>query len=478
MVSKRTVTAENLVALGIERLAGILVNLAGESPAIKRRLRLELAGEGGGEIIAAEITKRLAALRSARSFIDWQKRPDLVRDLDLTREMIAERVAQTRPDLALDLMWRFMALAEPVLNRVDDSSGSVVSVFRAACDDLGALAAKARPDPETLAARVFAAVTTNDYGEFDRLVPVIFPALGEAGVVELRTRLAAALPKRPATDRYDGRAAAIRRALQDLADGEGDVDAYIALVPGEDRKRSGVAAEIGRRLLAAGRADEAISAVEASTPKTQARRSDLDDLYLFGSDGPEAGWEGVFLDALDATGRAEQAQQIRWAAFEERLSAEHLRAYLKALPDFEDVVAEERAMQHALAFRSAPVALHFFHTWPAPRQAAHLVLERHAEVDGNHYYLLDPAARWLEGTHPLAATLLRRAMIEDTLDSAKSKRYRHAARHLAECRSLASLIGDYGQFETHEAFAARLRARNGRKTGFWTQVTNTDGMQP
>jgi hypothetical protein len=75
-------------------------------------------------------------------------------------------------------------------------------------------------------------------------------------------------------------------------------------------------------------------------------------------------------------------------------------------------------------------------------------------------------ARWLEGSHPLAATLLRRAMIEDTLDGAKSKRYRHAARHLAECQSLASIIRDYGQFETHEAFVARLRAGHSRKSGF------------
>jgi hypothetical protein len=70
MASKRTVTAENLVRLGAERLAGILLDLAGEHPATKRRLRLELAGEAGGETVAAEVGKRIAALRSARAFID------------------------------------------------------------------------------------------------------------------------------------------------------------------------------------------------------------------------------------------------------------------------------------------------------------------------------------------------------------------------------------------------------------------------
>ena len=90
----------------------------------------------------------------------------------------------------------------------------------------------------------------------------------------------------------------------------------------------------------------------------------------------------------------EHAQKLRWAAFEEHLSVEHLRSYLRALPDFEDVLAEERAMKHALHFRNFPIALHFLHEWPAHRQAADLIVARHGEINGNLYYLLDPAARW------------------------------------------------------------------------------------
>jgi hypothetical protein len=374
-------------------------------------------------------------------------------------------------------MWRFMALAEPVNNRVDDSNGTVGAVFRAACDDLSALAARAKPDPIALADHVFAAVMKNDYGEFDGLIPVIFPALGTPGITALKARLSAAMPKRVATDRFDSRAATVRRALQDLADGEGDVDAYIALVPGEDRTRPDVAAEIGRRLLEAGRAKEAVATIEAGTPKKRTLRDDLDDFGGLGWDSPDAEWESVYIDALNATDQGERAQRMRWAAFEARLSVERLRSYLKALPDFEDVLAEERAMEHVLHFRNFAIALHFFHQWPAHRQAADLVVARHGEINGNLYYLLDPAAMWLEGAHPLAATLLRRAMIEDTLDGAKSTRYRHAARHLAECQAMALLISDYGRFEAHEVFVSRLRAKHGRKSGFWTLIANQTAVR-
>ena len=103
------------------------------------------------------------------------------------------------------------------------------------------------------------------------------------------------------------------------------------------------------------------------------------------------------------------------------------------------------------------------------------MLERRGEIDGNLYFVLDPAAKALEGKHPLAAVLLRRAMIEDTLEGAKATRYGHAARHLLECRGLEAGIGERGRVETHEAFVARLRARHGRKDGFWSRVEELAG---
>jgi hypothetical protein len=452
MGAKKTVNLENLEGLGARRLAEILRELGEENAEIKRRLRLELAGEAGAEVIAADITKRLAALRRAQSFIDWPKRRIFVKDIDLQREMIATKVAEARPDLALDLMWRFMELAEPILNRVDDSYGDVGDVFRQACRDLGAIAGKASPDPIHLAERVFHAVTTNDYGEYDQLVHVVFSALKEPGVARLKSRLTTALADR----RKASQTAALKCALQDIADGEGDVDAYMAHESAASRKSPKVAAEIATRLLAAGRAEEAHAVLEAGSPEP-GRGSAID-------------WEQAWIEALLATDRRDEAQSFRWSCFEHRLDASHLRAYLKTLPDFEDVLAEEKALDYALAFPHFSTALAFFIDWKEQRYAARLVLERSAESDGNAYFLLDPAAKALEGKHPLAATLLRRAMIEDTLNGAKSKRYRHAARHMLECQALDPSIEDYAAFETHDAFVNRIRAKHGRKTGFWGRV--------
>ena len=72
MAPRTTVTADTLVSLGAQRLAGILLDLAEEQPAIKRRLRLELAGQAGGETIAAEISKRLTTLHRRCGSWSWQ----------------------------------------------------------------------------------------------------------------------------------------------------------------------------------------------------------------------------------------------------------------------------------------------------------------------------------------------------------------------------------------------------------------------
>jgi hypothetical protein len=335
---------------------------------------------------------------------------------------------------------------------------------------LGAVAAKAFPDPVQLADRVFEAITTNDYGEYDRLVEVVLPALGRPGMARLKERLAAALAERPnAKGGFNLKAGALHRALQDIADAEGDVDLFIEHETGRQSPHG--AAATATRLLAAGRAEEALAFLKKGAP-TKPSGHDLDDLWAISPEGAGAGtWEQAWVEALLATGRQDEAQRFHWARFEASLDAAHLRAYLEALPEFEDVVAEHKALDHALAFPRFATALAFFIEWKELRYAARLVVGRSLEIDGNLYFILAPAAEALEAEQPLAAALLRRAMIEDTLTGAKARRYRHAARHLLECRLLEVGINDHGGFETHEAFVARLRAQHGRKAGLWGQVT-------
>ena len=173
---------------------------------------------------------------------------------------------------------------------------------------------------------------------------------------------------------------------------------------------------------------------------------------------------------LEALGRVEEAQLFRWARFTATLNATHLRAFLRKLPDFDDVEAEDRALAHALAFGDVHQALVFLVTWPDLRRADELVLRRTRELDGDLYELLSPAADALDERHMLAATMLRRVMIDFTLGAARSSRYKHAARHLRDCRDTAARVKDFGTVPDHAAYERALRAVHGRKAGFWREV--------
>jgi len=42
--------------------------------------------------------------------------------------------------------------------------------------------------------------------------------------------------------------------------------------------------------------------------------------------------------------------------------------------------------------------------------------------------------------------------------------------HLIDCSSLASAIEDFGRFEPHDAYEARLRREHPRESSFWSLV--------
>lgn len=474
MPSETTLNAKNLAALGAERLAELLLDVTASDAAAKRRLRLELASRSGGDV-AGEIRKRFLSIAKSRSFVDWRKVKELARDLEAQREAIAAHVAATSPGEAFDLLWRMLEMAPSIYERCDDSNGAIGSVIASARDDLGAIAAEAGQPVGALVDRVFTAVCANDYCQFDKLISLTAQALGPEGLNRLRAQfeeLAASVPSGAAggerraiglstrgpiyQDDYErGRhGRLVRSALTEIADALGDVDGFAGRYSDEERANPAIAAAIAERILAADRASEALATLDGAAKG-------------FRSGGHWPDWQRVRIEVLDALGRSNDAQNERWQAFERGLDAGYLRAHLKRLPDFDDLEAEERAFSFASRFASFHQALAFLIDWPALDRAAGLIMARTDELDGDHYWLLTPAADAIEQRYPLAATLVLRAMIDRSLDAAKYKRYGHAARHLQTCEHLARRIDDFAGHPDHAEYVADLRRRHARKNGFW-----------
>ncbi len=452
----RALSVETLEQLGARQLAELLMAQAQSDPALARSLRLVLAATDGGTHLAAEVEKRLRTIQRSRGFIEWDKVRPLVRELEGLRETIAGPLAQADPRAAATQMRLLLELAEGVFERSDDGSGSLGDVFRAAGADLGRLWAMLPVrDPVGLASELLALLNADGYDTTDRLLAASGPALGPDGRAELRRLLQArlaGLPRARGRDDFGeprGRFMASLR-LRELSDLEGDVDAYIAAVEAGGRSEN-FAGDIAERLIAHHRPAEALGWLDrASARHDEGRQIDLR------------------IAALDALGRKAEAQALRWTTFQRFLSPEHLRAYLRSLPDFDDVEAEEQAIAHALAHPDRGLALMVLVAWPNLKAANQLVRDYHDELDGGQYFRLRPAAEALAENHPAAATLLHRALVEDVLRRASSRQYQYAVRDVRACAGLAALLPDEAALETHDAFMARLRREHPRKLGFWS----------
>ena len=390
----KRLTPENLARLGAERLAALLAEMAEDDPIWKRRLRMELAGERGAEDLSTEIDKRLNSVAASRGRVSWRKRPDLLRDLQSVLGMITGPLADLDPPGAFARLLMWLALFPGLNARVKDPKGEVLGVF---LDAAGRLAdsARAAQSAGAPAGRLLAEAIAAQPGPWARW-------LGPEGGEVPATVAADALARL----KEQGASSLARRAvIGRLADLSGDVDAWLDVLPEAQRGDPDTAAEIARRLVAAGRPQEARAALDAADPRRAKPRG-----IAFGgrraTAHPGEAWDAADIAVREALGDAEGAQAARWAAFERELSIEALRDYIGRLDDFEDVVALEKAFDLARRHANPIRGLDFFMRWPDLREAAKLVEARNGEI-GRFPQAAEFAQR-LEQRYPEAAALLAR----------------------------------------------------------------------
>ena len=441
MASRRSLNASNLEALGAPALAQLLIEVSTGDAVIQRRLRLALAAAEGSDGAAQAVRQRLAAIARARTFIDARRRKALLSDLDAQLQAITGPIAGADAALACELLLRLLELSEDLLDRCSDGTGTVAALFSRAAEQLGPLARQAGLAPATLAEQAAELLAENSHEQFDRLVPALQEALGPEGLALLDghcRRLGAC----------DGDA-----QLLQIAIARGDVAAYLSHFDAEDLRWRDIAATAASQLLQWGHAQQALELLDGAS-------AELDE--------PDASWHDCRIAVLEALDRRDEAQLMRWQWFTRTLSLPHLREHLRRLPDFEDVEVEERALERAEHHPDHLLALQCLLEWPALPRAARHVLRHAGDWDGEATTIHSAAAERLSAEHPLAATLLLRAMVDGALETLRRQRYRQAVEHLRSCDRLASRIEDWQGHPDHHAYMAQLQQRHGGAWSFWT----------
>ncbi|HEY8573075.1 DUF6880 family protein [Phenylobacterium sp.] len=380
VASLKKVTPENLARLGPERLAELLAAAAQNRPELKRRLRMELAAEQGVEHLTLEIDKRLGSLQGSGGRVSWRQRGAFVRDLEGLRGLIAGRLAGLDGEAARERLFVFLGVAPRVRTRVRDKDGGIAAVFARAAGDLSGLVQA--DDAGRLADAI--AASPGDWAAW-------LPAVLEGAPAELAEAVLTRLSARP------GASATWMGPLRRLADAAGNVDAYRATWTAAALKTPEAAAEVGRRLLTAGRVEEAGEVLKAAAPKGK----------LLGRATPDFGWESVWIDWLEGSGQAQPAQDARWASFERTLSVERAKAFVSRLTGFDDVEAEEKVFALAAGHADFAAGLRLLMDWPALPEAARMIRAR-ADEAGVAAELAELWAGRLRARFPEAANVLLR----------------------------------------------------------------------
>jgi hypothetical protein len=227
MAGRASLNAKNLEALGPARLAELLLQHTEGNAAARRALRLALAEQRGPLELAQEVRKQLAAVERSSSWLDQKRRDALLADLDRQRQAMVGPIAAHDPDLAVELLWRFLDLASSLQDRCDCSDDAELPLFHQASADLGQVACRAKGSTAALAEQLAAALLENEGGQYDHLIEHLKEALKPEGLEQLRQMMEAKRPPRRSDVKHADEEAASFDGEEDEAaeDGNGYIDA-------------------------------------------------------------------------------------------------------------------------------------------------------------------------------------------------------------------------------------------------------------
>ena len=448
------VTLETLQALGLERVAELMIEECGSNSQFKQRVQRAIAAVSEPKSLISLVKKQLAGLARGTKFYEARAASELSDKLDEVRRAILNEVAPLDIEAAIELSEKFLSMHGKIFERADDSYGEIGTVFFQGVKDLAELYGRLDScDRRQLADVVFVLYGKNNYGIYNKLIEDFGAVLGAEGLDRLEDLLKKQMAgeegakMQSAASRFD----CIEGLLQ-VADARGGVDEYIALVesykgtPGDYQLL-----DIAERLLKAERFEEALNRLEqiedASHRADRKRRLEI--------------------EALEGLGNAKKAQEIR---IEDFLASPFPSDFEECLNHAEHPEQlKEELLEAVTSHRYPSTVLGFLTELGEIERAAALVLQHRDRWEGRSYYDLQPAAKRLQTDWPLEATILYRALIEDIVERARSKSYSHAVRYMKVLEKLSPQIDNWMELPTHETYFDRLREAHKRKRALWSK---------
>ena len=441
---------------GVDTLAEILHTLAYEyEPVLERLERLQL--QRNPAKLAAAFRQTLNAWKRSSRFVDYRAAHGHAQERSLWLSQIENELLPLDPPAALELFGAYIEADAKWFEQADDSNGLVGGTIREACCQWLRAAARCESPHSDWPQRVSALYLSDEYGARDEMLRSAHLLLTDSEIGDLITTFEQLLEQDNQRDERGSLPSkayrcigAIKLLSKAIRDPDAQVRAVLSTSPDPNPLQK---AEFARAYLDAGRPAGALPWLDGSWAHLDASR------------------EQLLAEAYEQMQRPAESAALRQKLFERSLTYEDLNAWLRNLPEAEHPATRQRAVELAKQSKQAVTAAQLLLQLDDPAAADQLMVERQALVDGHDYYRLPDLARaLLKQGCARGATVAYRAMLNDLLERAYAKAYRHGAKYWVELRVIANENPMLDGLTPHAEYAESIRRAHARKTAFWARV--------
>lgn len=459
-----------------DRLIDLLLEQALTDERLFQHLAAKMASEGSaGRPDVAAIRRLLAAAFRTGDFLTYHEVSGYAEDLDLWVDRLEEILDEGYAEEAIELTEYALEQTEEALEQVDDSDNEVGAVLSRLQDLHLAACKRARPDPVTLARRLFAWELRTSWDTFYEAADTYADVLGDEGRAEYLRLAEAEWEKLPAlgpgdTGSFDGNRFRVASILESFARASGDPDA-LAAVKARDLSNAFRYLAIAEVYQQAGQEDRALEWAEKGV---RAFPNDTDPRLR------------TFLaDHYQARGRQDEALNLLWANFTDHPSVDAYRELkLRAERAGDDALWQTRALTHLRGLAAAESRRQQDSPWSGMGRGAagllvHVLLHESdleaawaaAQEFGCSEDLWLDLARRRERAHPEDALPIYQRAVKSALQTGSGWGYQRAVEHLQRIRDLMKRTGQSREFA---AYLASVRQEHKRKRNFMKLLEEAD----
>jgi len=447
-----------------DTLIAWLMDAAEQDDRLYRTLLLKAESIAGGAHAAKAYRAAIEKATQVRGFMDWGETGDFADELDQVVDAIATLATPEDAPALMELTEYAIGRVAKALDNIDDSNGEVGGVLNRLSDLYLEACRLAKPDPETLAERLFRMEISpaNDYGDIHAMA--YRDLLGETGLRRYRELAEAEWAKigfRDGDSPYDFQRYRITRIMEFQAEASGNVEELVA-IKARDLSTAYRYLTIAEIWAANGRDDKALEWAERG-------------LHAFPT-ATDNRLRDFLVAAYLQRQRNEEALRLTWVQFEERPILDHYKK-LHAVAERLGVWPEQRERALAKladAIAGEAAAVNFWKTKPGvpdysvPLQIA--LWENHmddawtaAHAGTCQRHLLIELAGRLETERPDDALALYRRIIPAIVEQTNHAAYAEA---ITLVRRVESILNGPERKREFMDYLAELRSRFKPKRNF------------